>query len=99
MGGMEVGDTDAIQGTVYDVIYNLWRMKEHNCAIRMIANSDRLLADDTCNQTVRRWKYNLEDVVKKFKYKLKFVCSFFNSVRLMNTETSVMQCRKLNIHG
>ena len=65
----------------------------------MIATGGRLFADDTYKDTVGIWKENIEDVVKKFKYKLKFVCSFFTSVRSMNTATSVMQCRKLNIHG
>ena len=53
---VEVGDTDAIQGTVDDVIYNLWGMKEPNYVMRMMATGGRLLADDTCKETVRRWK-------------------------------------------
>ena len=32
----------------------------------------RLLADDTCKETVRRWKENGKDVVKNFKYNLPF---------------------------
>ena len=55
-GGVEVGETDAIQGTGNDVIYNLWAMKEPNYLTRMMVTGDRLLADDTCNDTVRRWK-------------------------------------------
>ena len=55
-GGVEVGETDATQGTVNDVIYNLWAMKESNYLTRMMVTGDRLLAYDTCNDTVRRWK-------------------------------------------
>ena len=55
-GKMEVGETDAIQGTVDGDIYNLWVMKEPNYLTRMMVTGDRLLADDTCNDTVRRWK-------------------------------------------
>ena len=55
-GGVEVVDTDAIQVTVDDVIYNLWGMKEPNYVMRMMATGGRLLADDTRKETVRRWK-------------------------------------------
>ena len=67
---------DSIQGTVDDVIYNLWGMKEPNCVKRIMATDGRLLADDTCKDTVRIWKGNLDDVVKKFKYKLPFYWCF-----------------------
>ena len=54
-GEVEVGDTDSIQGTVDDVIYNLWGMKEPNYVMRMMATGGRLLADYTRKKTVRRW--------------------------------------------
>ena len=38
----------------------------------MIATGGRLFADDTYKDTVGIWKENIEDVVKKFKYKLPF---------------------------
>ena len=44
--------------------------------MRMMATGGRLLEDDTCKDTVRIWKENGEDVVKKFKYKLQFDCKF-----------------------
>ena len=44
--------------------------------MRMMANGGRLLVDETCKGTVRRWKENGEDVVKKFKYKLPFDLHF-----------------------
>ena len=47
-------------------------MKEHNYVMRMMVTGGRLLADETCKETVRRWKENGEDAVKKFKYKLPF---------------------------
>ena len=34
------------------------------------------MADDTCEDTVRRWKRNGEEMVKKFKYKLPFDWNF-----------------------
>ena len=37
-----------------------------------MATSSRLLADDTCKETVKIWNENGEDVVKKFKCKLPF---------------------------
>ena len=53
---VEVGDTDAIQGTVDDVIYNLWGMKDPNYFMSMMATGGRLLEDETCKETVRIWK-------------------------------------------
>ena len=66
-----MGETDAIQGIVDDVIYNLWGMKEPNYLMRMYTGG-RLLEGDTCKETVRIWKENREDMVKKFKYNLPF---------------------------
>ena len=70
MGGVELGKTYAIQGAVDDVICNFGGMKETNHVMSMMDTGGRLLADDTCKETVRRWKENAEDVVNKFKYKL-----------------------------
>ena len=55
-GEAEVVETDAIQGTVDDVIYSLWDMKEPNYVMSMMDNGGRILADDTCKETERRWK-------------------------------------------
>ena len=55
-GEVDVGGTYYIQGTVYDIIYNLWVIKEPNYVVRIMADGGRLLTDDTCKQTVRRWK-------------------------------------------
>ena len=43
-----MGETDAIQGKVDYVIYNLWGMKEPNYLMRMMDTGVRLLADETC---------------------------------------------------
>ena len=40
--------------------------------MRMMATGARLFADDTCKDTVRRRKENVEDVVNNLKYKLPF---------------------------
>ena len=47
-----------------------------NYVMRMMANGDRLLADDICKETVIIWKENREEVVNKFKYKLPFDLHF-----------------------
>ena len=52
---MEVGETDAIQGTVDDVIYNLWGVKEPKYVMSMMATGGRLLGDETCKEIVRIW--------------------------------------------
>ena len=46
-GEVLVGKTDSIQGTVDDVIYNLWRTKEPNYVMMKMATGDHLLEDDT----------------------------------------------------
>ena len=51
-------------------------MKEPTYVMMMMTTGGRLLADETCKETVRRWKDNGEDVVKKFKYKLLFDWNF-----------------------
>ena len=71
-GEVEVGEAYAIQGTVDDFIYNLCGIKEPTYVMRMMATGGCLLADETCKETVRRWKGNGEDVVNNFKYKLPF---------------------------
>ena len=53
-GGVEVGETDAIQGPVDDVIYKLLGMKESNYVMSMMATGGRLLADDTCKGDLKR---------------------------------------------
>ena len=97
MGWVGVGEIDAIQLTVDYVIYNLWGMKEPNYVIRVMETGGRPLLDETCKETVRRWKENGEDVVKKFKYKLPFDWNF--RMRLITTTTSGMNCHQWDIHG
>ena len=63
---VEVGDTDAIQGTFDCAIYNLWVMKKPNYFMSIMDSGVCLLADETCNETLIRCKENGEDVVKKF---------------------------------
>ena len=58
MGRWRGGETDAIQGTVDDVIYHLWGMKEPNYTMRMMATDVQLLGGDTYKETDRRWKEN-----------------------------------------
>ena len=57
-GEVEVGETDDIQGTFDDVIYNLWDMKDPNYVMIMMDTGSHLLTDDTFKDTVRRWKEN-----------------------------------------
>ena len=68
----EVGETDSIQGIVDYVICNLWGMKDPNYVMRRMDTCGCILADDTCKETVQRWKENGKEVVKKFKYKMPF---------------------------
>ena len=75
-GAVEVGEIDSIQGTVDDVIYNLWGMNEPNYVMITMSTGGRLLVYGTYKETVRRWKANGEDLVKKFKYKIPFDWKF-----------------------
>ena len=74
-------------------------MKEPNYLMRMMDTGGRLLADETCKDTVRRWKENVENVVKKFKYKLPFDRHFLTAMQLTPTTTSGMHCYQLRRHG
>ena len=71
-----MGDTYDIKITVDGVIQNLWGMKAPNCVMKILATGRQILADETCKETVRRWKENGEDVVNNFKYKLPFDWNF-----------------------
>ena len=51
-----MGETDVIKVKVDDVVYNLWGMDEPNYVMRMMTTGVRLLVDDTCKETVRRWR-------------------------------------------
>ena len=55
-GKVGLGNTDAIQVTVDDIIYNLWGMKEPNYVMRMMDTGARPLEDDAFKDTMRRWK-------------------------------------------
>ena len=65
-------------------------MKEPTYVMRMMYTGGRLLADDTCKDTVRRWKENGEDMAKKLNYKLPFHWHFFTAIQLTTTTTSGM---------
>ena len=52
-GEVEVGDTDSIQETVDDFIYNLLGIKEPNHVTMIISTGGRIFSDDTCKETVR----------------------------------------------
>ena len=71
-----MGDTDAIQGKVDDVIYNLLGMEDPNYVTRVMATGGRIFSDDTCKEDVRLWKENGEDAINKLKYNLPFDCNF-----------------------
>ena len=94
-----MGEIDAIQETVDYIIYNLWGMKEPNYVMRVMETGGRPLLDETCKETVRRWKENGEDLVNNFNYKLPFNSLFFTVMRLMITKTSGMHHHQLKIHG
>ena len=47
-GEVGVGETDYIQGTVDDIIYNLWGTKDPNYLMMMMATGGHLLEDTTC---------------------------------------------------
>ena len=74
-------------------------MKEPNYVMMMMATGGRLLVDETYKETVRRWKENWEDVVKKFKYKLPFDWHLVTAMSLIITTTSGIHCHQFKIHG
>jgi hypothetical protein len=65
---MDVGDTDAVSGTLDGVPYNIWGMKEPDYVMKMMATGGALLADDTCKEAARTWKEGGVEKSKKFNY-------------------------------
>ena len=72
MDGVNVGDTAAIEGTLDEVKYNLWCMKEPDYTMTIMATGGRLLSDESCKSTVRRWLEDGVETVKNFAYALPF---------------------------
>jgi hypothetical protein len=62
--GVQVGDCNAISGTLDCVPYNLWAMKEPDYVMKIMACSGILQALDSCKETVRKWKENGLKVVR-----------------------------------
>jgi len=74
--GMEVGDTDAVSGTMDGTMYNPWGLKETNYVMWMMATGGALLADDTCKEVVRKWEEGETKMVWPFKYAKPFDWQF-----------------------
>ena len=62
--GVQVGEFNAISGTMDGVPYNLWAMKEPDYVMKMMACGGLLQALDLCKETVRKWKENGLKVVR-----------------------------------
>ena len=54
--GVEVEETDSIQGTVDDVIYNIWRLKDSNYVMSVMATDGCRLVYETCKDNLISWK-------------------------------------------
>jgi hypothetical protein len=72
MESKDIGDVDAVQGSLDGVTYNLWAMKEPDYTMKMMATSGSLMADDSCRTTSRRWVENGTEKTKEFSYTLPF---------------------------
>ena len=77
MEGVNVGDTAAISGTLDEVKYNLWCMKEPDYVMTIMATGGRLMSDDSCKSTIRRWVEDGLERVKEFAYALPFDWHFY----------------------
>ncbi len=72
MSRYEVGATDAIQGNLDGILYNIWAMKDAGYTMKMMATGGKLVADDSCKTTTRKWVESGLKVVKEFVYTLPF---------------------------
>ena len=54
----EVGDVDAVAGTLDGIPYNIWCMKEPDYVMHMMATGGALLADKNCKEVTRSWMEN-----------------------------------------
>jgi hypothetical protein len=64
----DVGDIDAVAGTLDGIPYNLWCMKEPDYVMRMMATGGALLADENCKEATRSWMEDGVEKSAKFKY-------------------------------
>ena len=58
LNDIEVGETEAIQGSLDGVIYNLRMTIEPDYIIKMMATGGNLILDKTCHSTTRCWMTN-----------------------------------------
>ena len=65
----EIGDVDAIQGTMEGVTYNLWAMKEPDFIMKMMATGGSLIVDYLC-RSMSHWFDAGVQMVKEFSYTL-----------------------------
>jgi hypothetical protein len=96
--GVNVGDNHAIAGTMDGVAYNLWRMKEPDYVMRMMASGGLFAAYETSREAVRKWMEDGIEVVRRFKY----ACPFGTPVIVtpsMITTTFAMVCPRLRTLG
>ncbi len=61
---MDVGDTNAIKGKMDGFKYNIWDLKESNCAIKMMATGGSLFTEG-CKSVAHAWD---NATAKKFHY-------------------------------
>ncbi len=70
--GVNVGDNHAILGTMDDVVYNLWGMKEPDYVMRMMATGGPLAVYESCREALRKWTDGGIEVVRRFRYACPF---------------------------
>ncbi len=63
---IEVGETEAIQGSLDGITNNLWMMKESDYIMKMMSTIENLIADRTCHSTTRCWMIDGAEKLKEF---------------------------------
>ena len=65
---MEVGDTDTVSGTLDNVNYCLWGMKEPAYVMKKMATGGVLFSDVTCKEAEHNGKEGGQDKHRSFRY-------------------------------
>jgi hypothetical protein len=95
----EIGDEDAIQGSLDDVTYKLWAMKEQDYVMKMMATGGSLIANESRKSTSWQWIEEGVQKIKEFAYTFPFKTTSVSVMLLMTTRIFITLCLHRKILG
>jgi hypothetical protein len=68
----QVGDSMAISGVLNGIRYFLWRLKEPNYVMKMMATRGPLISNDSCKMQKRKWTKGGVGMMRTFQFPLPY---------------------------